>query len=81
MDKLFENKTFFENIKKILEVSQERGCWKPAEMTSIGQVWEDLDKINKYIEENNKEDSNNNKEESNNEEESNNKEDSNKEEL
>ena len=54
MDKLFENKTFFSNIKKILETSQERGCWKPAEMTSIGQVWEDLEKITKYIEANSK---------------------------
>ena len=52
MDKIFENKTFFDNIKKILEVSQERGCWKPAEMTSIGQLWEDLDKITKYVDEN-----------------------------
>ena len=54
MDKLFENKTFFENIKKIVEVSQKRGCWKPVEMTAIGEIWGDLDKILKYIEKNSK---------------------------
>jgi len=52
MDKLFENKTFFENMKKIVEVSQERGCWKPNELTSIGEVWSDLEKILTYITEN-----------------------------
>ena len=52
MDKLFENKTFFENMKRIVEVSQERGCWKPNEMTAIGEVWSDLEKILKYIQEN-----------------------------
>ena len=52
MDKLFENKTFFENMKKVVEVSQERGCWKPNEMTAIGEVWADLEKILNYIQEN-----------------------------
>ena len=52
MDKLFENKTFFENMKRVVEVSQERGCWKPNEMTAIGGVWSDLEKILKYIQEN-----------------------------
>ena len=52
MDKLFENKTFFENMKRVVEVSQERGCWKPNEMTAIGEVWSDLEKILKYIQEN-----------------------------
>ena len=52
MNKLFENKTFFENMKRVVEVSQERGCWKPNEMTAIGEVWSDLEKILKYIQEN-----------------------------
>ena len=52
MDKLFENKIFFENMKRVVEVSQERGCWKPNEMTAIGEVWSDLEKILKYIQEN-----------------------------
>jgi len=52
MDKLFENKVFFENMKKVIEVSQERGCWKPNEMKSIGDVWTDLEKILTYIEAN-----------------------------
>tara|TARA_B110000495_G_C22636854_1_gene378408 strand:+ start:219 stop:428 length:210 start_codon:yes stop_codon:yes gene_type:complete len=53
MDKLFENKTFFENMKRVVEVSQDRGCWKPNEMTAVGEVWSDLEKILKYIKENN----------------------------
>ena len=52
MDKLFENKVFFENMKKVIEVSQGRGCWKPNEMKSIGGVWADLEKILTYIEAN-----------------------------
>ena len=39
-------------MKRIVEVSQERGCWKPNEMTAIGEVWSDLEKILKYIQEN-----------------------------
>ena len=52
MDKLFENKQFFENIKSIVEVSQQRGCWKASEMTSIGAVWTDINNILTHIQEN-----------------------------
>ena len=52
MDKLFENKQLFENIKSVVEVSQQRGCWKASEMTSIGAVWTDINNILTYIQDN-----------------------------
>jgi len=52
MDKLFENKQIFENIKSVVEVSQQRGCWKASEMTSIGAVWTDINNILTYIQDN-----------------------------
>ena len=52
MDKLFENKQFFENIKSVVEVSQQRGCWKASEMTSIGALWTDINNILTHIQEN-----------------------------
>ena len=52
MEKLFENKQFFENIKSVVEVSQQRGCWKASEMTSIGAVWTDINNILTHIQEN-----------------------------
>ena len=52
MDKLLENKQFFENIKSVVEVSQQRGCWKASEMTSIGALWTDINNILTHIQEN-----------------------------
>ena len=62
MDTLFENKQFFENMKSVVEVSQQRGCWKASEMTSIGAVWTDINNILTYIQENTPKEENTTKE-------------------
>jgi len=37
----------YENMKQIIEVSQQRGCWKASEMKDIGITYESiLQKLN-----------------------------------
>tara|TARA_B110001469_G_C9550011_1_gene272911 strand:+ start:19 stop:219 length:201 start_codon:yes stop_codon:yes gene_type:complete len=44
-------KDIYENMKQIIEVSQQRGCWKASEIKSIGILYET---IVKQLDESNK---------------------------
>jgi hypothetical protein len=40
-----EQAQIYENMKQIIEVSQQRGCWKASEMKDIGITYEIINKL------------------------------------
>ena len=44
-----EQKQIYENMKQIIEVSQQRGCWKASEMKDIGISYETITRFLKEL--------------------------------